>query len=80
MPYGSLVNVTTNDSNEMDIDDDNHEKEEIITINADTENPQIQPQSQPTVPEGKKVKVKKRKVENTSDSSPMKKFKKSKKI
>lgn len=38
MPYGSLVNVTTNDSNEMDID--NHE-EEIVIDN---------PEPQPTVP------------------------------
>jgi hypothetical protein len=79
MPYGSLVNVTTNDSNEMDIDNDNHEKKEIIMIDADIENPQLQPQPQPTVPEGKKAKGKKRKVENTSDSSPVKKFKKTKK-
>lgn len=38
MPYGSLVNVTTNDSNEMDID--NHE-EEIVIDN---------PEPQPTIP------------------------------
>jgi DNA-directed RNA polymerase I subunit RPA34.5 len=42
MPYGSLVNVTTNDSNEMDIDN----VEEEIVIDVDIENPE----SQPTLP------------------------------
>jgi hypothetical protein len=106
MPYGSLVNITTNDSNKMDIDN-HHDEEEKIIIDVDIdENPELQ--SQPTVPpkvkrklgktvnevqsetpinpstttelqsEEKKAKGKKRKVESTADSSPVKKSKKTK--
>ena len=43
MPYGSLLNATTNNNNELDID--NHEDE--IVMNVDIENPELQPTVSP---------------------------------
>ena len=45
IPYGSLVNVTTNDNIKMDID--NHQ--EKVVINVDIENPEPQPTVPPKV-------------------------------